>query len=97
MAYVGLGNALINLRRFSDAIKVGNAAIKADTTPPKNYYALIMLGRAYELAGQEGDAQKMYNRAIQIAPKAPECQKLMQNMLKMRAKKLGLNNLPGLN
>lgn len=97
LAYVGLGNALINLRRYADAITVGKAAIKADSTPPKNHYALIMLGRAYELAKDESEAQKMYNRAIQIAPKAPECQNLMQNMLKMRAKKLGLNNLPGLN
>jgi tetratricopeptide (TPR) repeat protein len=98
LAYVGLGNCLINTRNFKDAISIGQAAVKIDGNPPKNHYALIMLGRAYELSGKEDEAIKIYNRAIQVAPKAPECQKLMQNMLKMRAKKLGLSNLlPGLN
>jgi tetratricopeptide (TPR) repeat protein len=98
MAYVGLGNCLINTRNYPEAVTVGRLAIKIDGTPPKNHYALIMLGRALELMGKEDEASKMYNRAIQVAPKAPECQKLMQNMLKMRAKKLGLSNvLPGLN
>lgn len=97
LAYVGLGNCLLNTRNYKEAIAIGQAAVKLDGTPPKNHYALIMLGRAYELAGKEDEALKTYNRAIQVAPKAPECQKLMQNMLKMRAKKLGLNNLPGLN
>lgn len=89
-ALVQLGNCLCNQRQYAKAIKFHQAEIKLH---PDNYYAYIGLGRVYELMDKPKEAQFQYKRAISIAPKAPECQKLMQNMMKVRAKELGLQQL----
>ncbi len=92
-AYVQLGNCLVNKgdKRAGEAVQ--KEAIKIN---PANYRAYIALGRIYELESKDDMAQEQYNRAIRLAPKAPECDRLLKNMMKMRAKKLGLEGLPGL-
>lgn len=92
-AYTGLANVLLNKRDAKSAIALNLAAIKIY---PDNHLAYIGLGRAYECLGRERDAQEQYRKAIQINPKSLECQRLMANMMKTQAKKLGLSNLPGL-
>jgi tetratricopeptide (TPR) repeat protein len=93
LAYFGLGNCLMNKRDFKSALLVAEAAVKKF---PTNYYAYICLGRVYECLQKYDDSKKNYRKAIQLNPKAPECQKLMHNMLKEQADKMGLRGLPGL-
>lgn len=98
LAYTGLAKCFTELRDFKNAEKIYLLALNIDKPASlQNHYAYIGLGRVYELMGKDTDATKQYQKAIAVAPRAPECQKLMQNMLKTKAQKLGLSGLAGFN
>jgi tetratricopeptide (TPR) repeat protein len=93
MALVQLSHCYMNKGDYRRAEQLLKVIMRMD---PKNYQAAITYGRIFELQKKDKEATEWYRKAILIAPKAPECERLEKNLMRKRSIELGLPILPGL-
>jgi cytochrome c-type biogenesis protein CcmH/NrfG len=67
-AWIKLGNALMDTRRFSEAIDPYQKALDLD---PKNVDVRVDMGTCYRNSGKPDIAVKEYRKAIEMNPKHP--------------------------
>jgi tetratricopeptide (TPR) repeat protein len=67
-AWISLGDALMDSRRFSEAIDAYKKGLELD---PKNVHARVDLGTCYRGTGQFDKAVEEYRNALKIDPSFP--------------------------
>lgn len=65
-AWVELGNALMDAKRFSEAVDAYGRALKID---PKNVDVRVDMGSCYRSIGRPDMAEKEYRKALEINPR----------------------------
>ena len=68
MAHAGMGDALIRLGRYEEAIESLGRSIELQPVSPTATIRLILMGLAADKLGRSGDATQYYERAVELDP-----------------------------
>jgi tetratricopeptide (TPR) repeat protein len=88
----GLGSALLELKRFGEAIEPFEKTLKAQ---PKHSVAYLSLGKSLEGAGELHKAQNIYQNGIEVAAAKGDLMPLKELQARLESLTLKLQGNPG--
>lgn len=88
----GLGSALLELKRFGEAIEPFEKTLKAQ---PKHSVAYLSLGKSLEGAGEFQKAQNVYQNGIEVAAAKGDLMPLKELQARLESLTLKLQGNPG--